>query len=252
MRSRTGTSDWIWVICWATGETAVNNARPVRLPPITVPSSPYVAPQVNATFFKNASATAPPISPTNPISAPAPEKLWTGSIIPRVNVPVLSVHRIWMLPVSGILFGFFARILFRIIVATFCPVMIPMINGKPSGTAATNIVSATVNALNTMYNIDASAASPIVWMFTNNKTRKIIAAHTDPILLIFSARPSNWICKVVFTASIECRVVIILAFSVSPPTRATRMTHSPLNTVVPENTLCASVYVSPEIRAARL
>ena len=66
-----------------------------------------------------------------------------GVITPVVRVPVLSVQIRSTYASSGILFGFFARILNRSIVLTFCFVTSLIINGSPSGTAATMIVRAT-------------------------------------------------------------------------------------------------------------
>ena len=210
-------------ICFDTDFIDSNSARLVELPPITFLRLSNTQSHVNAIFCKNICFVSPPVSESNPISTHAPVKLCTGCIKPYVNVPVLSVHNSWIFPDSGILCGFFANIFERIIRSTFCPVIIPIINGKPSGTAATNIVSAIVSVLNTTYKPDISCDASPDKIRTVSNTPKITNAHIEPNLLIKDAKLSSWICNVVLTSSIEYNEDIILAFSVFAPTRVTRI-----------------------------
>ena len=216
---------------YSLSEIIVSNARSVALPPTMFLFSSYIALLFNATFNLNIFS----ITESFGTSFLSPITFSTGTSLPTVRVPVLSVQSNWIFPASGILFVCFASTLCLIITFAFCAVIRLIISGSPSGTAATIIVSAVTAIVRTFFKIPIqpilrySAIPPIWMMFVTISAATMIAAPIYPNLLICPARSSNWI-----SSDVKFRE-IVWPFTVLTPTFVTTIFPSPSVTVVPAN-----------------
>ena len=178
----------------------MRSARSVAFPPNTLPAETELA-VLNTAESRSSSPTVLPQDFVSPLTCPPPSTILTASSSPLVNVPVLSVNKIFSPPEASIPTGFRTMTRSFSIRSIFEDSTTAIIIGSPSGTATTTMAIASVRACisrgRQMVQVRISAQARIKFMplsikkLLNRSATAISTAAIYPSLLKVLASPAS-------------------------------------------------------------